>query len=383
MRHVRGILAILAPLVLAAAVAGPARACNVPVFRYALERWPPEAYTAYVFHRGPLTAEQQAVVKRLEPAGGGAGGGNIDLQAVDVSADLKDEAAEVWKQHASATLPLVVVRYPAAVSIPVDAWSGPLSDASVSLILDSPARRKVAKRILEGECAVFVLLETGNRAEDDRLAGLVEAELKRLEKTLELPRPTAGGSWDDPVYDRQGAPDLRLALSVLRLSRTDPAEAAFVQALLGTERGLRESAEPMVFAVFGRGRVLCALVGKGITPDNLETVAEFVVGPCSCVVKSENPGVDLVMTVDWTAALAGEASAIPEVEPPALSGLSRFAEGGAAPAGQAAADPPRPTAVRAKSAVLLAAAAAAGGILIVAVVGLVIWRRGPPARNSS
>ena len=380
MRHVRGILAILAPLVLAAAVAGPARACNVPVFRYALERWPPEVYTAYVFHRGPLTAEQQAVVKRLEPAGGDAGGGNIDLRTVDVSADLKDEAAEVWKQHASASLPLVVVRYPAAVSIPVDAWSGPLSDASVSLILDSPARRQVARRILEGECAVFILLETGNRAEDDRLAGLVETELKRLEKTLELPRPTAGGSWDDPVYDRQGAPDLRLALSVLRLSRTDPAEAAFVQALLGTERGLRESAEPMVFAVFGRGRVLCALVGKGITPDNLETVAEFVVGPCSCVVKSENPGVDLVMTVDWTAALAGEASAIPEVEPPALSGLSRFAEGGAAPAGQAA---PRPTAVRAKSIVFLAAAAAAGGILIVAVVGLVIWRRGPPARNSS
>ncbi len=383
MRHGRAILAILAPLVLAAAVAGPARACNVPVFRYALERWPPEVYTAYVFHRGPLTAEQQAVVKRLRSAGSEAPGANIDLQTVDVAADLKDEAAAAWKQHASASLPFVVVRYPPAAHIPVDAWSGPLSDASVSLILDSPARRTVAKRILEGECAVFVLLESGNPAEDNRLAGLVETELKRLEKTLELPRPPAGGSWDDPVYDRQGAPDLRLALSAMRLSRTDPAEAAFVQALLGTERGLRESAEPMVFVVYGRGRVLCALVGKGITPDNLATVAEFVVGPCSCVVKSENPGVDLVMAVDWTAALAGEASAIPQVEPPALSGLSGFAEAGTAPAGQPAGDASQRTGVRAKSIVVLAAAAAAGGILIVVVVGLVIWRRGPPARNPS
>ncbi len=41
-------------------------ACNVPVFRYALERWPADNYEVVVFHRGPLASEDRSIVEWLE-----------------------------------------------------------------------------------------------------------------------------------------------------------------------------------------------------------------------------------------------------------------------------------------------------------------------------
>jgi hypothetical protein len=52
--------------------------------------------------------------------------------------------------------------------------------------------------------------------------------------------------------------------------------------------------------VFGRGRVLYALAGRGINADNIREACEFLVGPCSCQVKEMNPGVDLLMDVAWS-----------------------------------------------------------------------------------
>ena len=44
-----------------------------------------------------------------------------------------------------------------------------------------------------------------------------------------------------------------------------------------------------------RGVVLHALVGRGITPENIEDAHTFITGACSCVVKEQNPGFDLLL----------------------------------------------------------------------------------------
>src|SRR5205807_1381286 len=49
----------------------------------------------------------------------------------------------------------------------------------------------------------------------------------------------------------------------------------------------------------GRGIALYALVGKGITAENIAKAAGFLVGECSCEVRRQNPGVDLLMAADW------------------------------------------------------------------------------------
>lgn len=349
--------AVLWSIPIVAAMAAAAWACSVPVFRYALERWPAAPYQVTVFHQGPLAADQQKAVDALRAGADTV----IDLRIVDVSAPKADDP----KPPAGAALPWVVVRYPEDEA-PGEAWSGPLAAEVVSRLLDSPARRRIARRLIEGDSAVFLLLEGGDRTRDDAAEALIEAELRRLEKTLELPAP-ADGQWGDPMYDEKGPPKLRLAFSVVRVSRSDAAESAFVRILSGACKPGTPATEPVVFPIFGRGRALCVLAGKEIAKERLEDVCEFLVGPCSCVVKEQNPGLDLLMTVDWDAALAGQKSAIPTVDPPPLAGVSDFAADGAgAPVG-------RSTLVRN---VILAVA---GGLVLLGVAAVVVLRRGKPA----
>jgi len=70
--------------------------------------------------------------------------------------------------------------------------------------------------------------------------------------------------------------------------------------LLGSESDLAEKKEPMAFPVFGRGRVLYALVGAGVNADNVRRVGTFIGGECSCTVKHGNPGTDLLLVADWS-----------------------------------------------------------------------------------
>ena len=89
------------------------------------------------------------------------------------------------------------------------------------------------------------------------------------------------------------------SFSMLRLDRSNEEEAFFVASLLQSEEDLMGIAEPMAFAVFGRGRVLYALVGQGINPSNIRRACEFIIGPCSCQVKDTNPGIDLLLKATW------------------------------------------------------------------------------------
>src|SRR5437763_9616576 len=64
----------------------PTQACNVPVFRYALEHWPADPYEFIVFHRGPLDPADQAVVDVLKKyEDDAAAGANLHFHRVDLS----------------------------------------------------------------------------------------------------------------------------------------------------------------------------------------------------------------------------------------------------------------------------------------------------------
>jgi hypothetical protein len=212
---------------------------------------------------------------------------------------------------------------------------------------------------------VFLLLEGGDRAKDDAAAILLETELKRLQETLELPKPE-NGNWGDPVYDERGAPQLHVAFSSIRVSRTDPAERLFVKLLTATMPALDHAAMPIAFPMFGRGRVLDALIGPQIDKDVIEDACAFLIGPCSCIVKNQNPGIDMVMAVDWEAALSGQKSAIPKADPLRLRRIddmfaSKWEDGS-------------PTGARATLMKFVAIGVAAG-VAGLAVAGILIWRK--------
>jgi hypothetical protein len=51
--------------------------------------------------------------------------------------------------------------------------------------------------------------------------------------------------------------------------------------------------------VFGRGRALEPLIGRGIHPDNIMEVSSYLCGACSCEIKDQNPGIDLLLAANW------------------------------------------------------------------------------------
>src|SRR5262245_53434181 len=99
--------ALVAGLLLTAA---PASACNVPVFRYALERWTTDPYEVIVFHRGPLGPADKALTDALaKHADADPAAVNFSLDLIDLNRDLPAEIVKLYEAQPVQDLPLMVV----------------------------------------------------------------------------------------------------------------------------------------------------------------------------------------------------------------------------------------------------------------------------------
>ena len=295
-------------------------ACQVPVFRYALERWVADRYELVIVPRqGGLTEDESGVLKYLKETFDGSGIPNLVVRV--------DEESENATNAAVASLYYPGRRHSFE---PTPIWTGKVTMESVRQLIDSPARRELATRILKGESSIWLLVESGDKVKDDEAAITLKERLRQAQDALELPEGVIGReeamSPEAGPVDRenilQSDVPLMIDFSVLRVSRSDLEESIFLTMMLNLEDDLGELAtEPMVFPIFGRGRVLEPLVGKGITEGNILEYAGYLCGACSCEVKDQNPGMDLLMAVNWDAAIAGSEVIIDKVLPP-LEGVA-------------------------------------------------------------
>ena len=293
-----------------------AAACNVPVFRYALERWEADPYEIVVFHREPLTVEQEVILAGMEKAGRD-GTANLTVNRVNLAGEVPPPLRLLWNAQENPTSPWMVARYPRQSRIENPAWAGPLTAETVGALLDSPARRDLARKLLRGDAVVWLLLESGDRERDDEAGRLVEAESGKLQQTLKLPEPS---TLDPPM--NANVP-LKIAISIVRVARSDPAERMLVNLLLNRNPKLATGKEAMLFPIFGRGRAIPPAIGPEIRAEALLEMAEFLTGPCSCQVKEMNPGYDLLLTANWSSLIGYQELQLPE--PPPLVSMSQFA----------------------------------------------------------
>ena len=299
-------------------------ACSVPVFRYALEQWQPDAFEVVIFHEGPLTDEQLAVIQKLEPTGLNAKYvGNLFVHKIDLSQPQDASWIKLWEEQNTKTLPWMLVLSPPKFGPPLKVLAGELTAANAALVLSSPKRTEITKRILKGDSVVWAFIESGDKAKDAAAIELLETELARLQKELKLPEIDPNdiqpGQLDDVTES------LKIRFSLVRLTRDDAAEKAFLDMLLNTEPDLRDAefaGQPMAIPIFGRGRALYALIGKGIAQETIEDACVFLTGACQCTVKRQNPGVDLLTDVEWEALV--DPTIKVDQSTPTLTGLAGF-----------------------------------------------------------
>lgn len=265
---------------------GTASACTVPVFRFALDRWEADRFHLVL---PPGLARDAAISDLLRPLRAN-GVANLDIET-STDAALKEVELR-FSTRDQTTL-----------------WKGALDEATLTAILDSPARKATLERILAGDSVVWVMADRGT-PEDDVAAARIEKRLKFLEQVASLPIQDP----NDPDSQLGPGPPLLLKFTLLRFRRDDPAEGIFARMLLGPEVPINPESTSFATAVFGRGRVLGAWALEDLDDAALEDACLFLVGRCSCRVKNENPGWDLLMNVGWEKELLAVSERSPVTE---------------------------------------------------------------------
>ena len=100
---------------------------------------------------------------------------------------------------------------------PATAWSGVLSPSTFKTLVDSPGRKEMARRILAGDSAVWVLVESGTREADAAAGELLTKRLGFIESAAELPPidPNDPSSRLGPGPDNPTASDLALGSTAI------------------------------------------------------------------------------------------------------------------------------------------------------------------------
>jgi hypothetical protein len=288
-------------------LATSAYACNIPVFRYALERWKADTCELFVFHEGPLDEKSKSLVDSIQSQSTGGGGfANAKVQAIDVrSADAQSLA--VWRDlnaRENKPLPYAVVRASHARG-PITAWHGKLDDVT-DQVLDSPLRKRLTERLLNGDSVVWLLLKSADEGRNDSVRRLIKEQSTELAKKLALPEGIGL-----PGSELHSEVPLFLKFTSLELNREDAHEQFLVKLFSGFQSQAYAENQPLVIPVFGRGRALEVIPADQLDAKLFEELTLFLCGACSCQVKESNPGFDLLLSADWNSELFGENGALP------------------------------------------------------------------------
>lgn len=293
--------------------ASHARACSIPVFRFALERWASDLYEVDVFHRGELTPDQRQQLSAIEDLATANGGPvNLEIVRCHVDGPLASDLAAVWNDAGDAPLPHVVIRAPGGRRGSPQVWSGPLAEFSSSIV-DSPAKQELVRRLAAGDSVVWLVLP-GTDAEE------AQAVMQRLEQSLsklaeEIPIPNGVGL---PGSELAARIPLAVKFSALVVdAKSDALWRAQIQKIQEPRDGHPwASGETLVVPVFGRGRALQTLRSSELDEDAIAEISRFLCGACSCQVKELNPGFDLLLSVNWDERLFAPGDTIPTEPPP-------------------------------------------------------------------
>jgi hypothetical protein len=258
--------------------AAQASGCTVPVFRYALDRWPAESWTLEAPRSVFLTEPLATTLRNL------GGDSPLNLTAKPLAGPDESRAR---------------LSFPGAGAAET-AWTGPLTPDSFRVLTDSPARQSLVRRLLSGDSAVWVVVLPPDAADGAALTDRLRKRLAFVESAAQLPALDP----NDPSSRLGPGPELKLALTQLAVSRGDPAEHAFIAMLAGPAGGgLAQSSGAFAAAVFGRGRVFGAWPAAELSDELIDRTNLFLTRACSCEVKSLHPGWDLLLRVDWDAEL--------------------------------------------------------------------------------
>jgi hypothetical protein len=259
-------------------------------------------------------------------------------------------------------LPVIAIWYPEQMGKSAPFWMREATSAGLKALADSPQRRQLTEGLINGESVVWIFIPSGNSPKDESARKVLRRELDRSSDALAK----------TPLFASTGSKGKKLTYSfpILTLSRSDPREGFFLDMLLHSESVFIEHKdEPIVFPVFGRGRMFGGMFGEQINEKSIQGVVSYLASSCSCEIKAQHPGMDLLLSAFWDRVVMGELfvddSAIPE-----LTGVMPEPSKPASAAVEKAEKPGNHSAVW-----MIYGISLGGAIVVVAFAGFILSRR--------
>ena len=302
-----GNLSLLMYCLLFVLVAQVINACNVPVFRYALEKWYPHCYETYIFYRGSLDVDVQEMVTELKEKHALNGTPcNIAVIPVDMNKSQLSGVRKIYSENVKGKrMPVMVIKTPANKASPTKVvWVKKLSKNSLMEVVESPVRTTLYDKIMTGESAVWLLFTSGDKKRDDAARKMLKASIEHLNKTCKMPdgviSPGEEVTADNFENMLASSVPLKISFSLLEVAQSDLDEEFLMTIIKASGIGDKEiGGGPFIAPVFGQGRVASVITEKNITLSSLNTLGQYISGACSCMAKAENIGFDLLMMANW------------------------------------------------------------------------------------
>jgi hypothetical protein len=140
-------------------------------------------------------------------------------------------------------------------------------------LTSSPLRKEIAAELMAGKLCVMLYLKTDNPEKDEK-------GLNTLHRAI-------------------ASSPFGKIITVVELSRNSRDEHHFASMLLNVEDDLKDIQEPMLFGIFGRFIALEPLLGKGISEENINLMIAYFTAECSCLIKDDLPGINILFTEKW------------------------------------------------------------------------------------
>lgn len=272
-------------------------ACKTPVYKYAILNWNERDYyqvlRIYDSTKKQIDIDPE-VKKQFE---GKEYITNVGFIPIDISQDLDQMYGEDFKTFLKAnmgdkTAPFHIIMNPRKNVI----YNGDLKADDIPKLIMSPKRVELAQKLSIGK--IMLILVESTDAEKNKKA--IDEIKKGIKKSIdiELDIRSQGEDPTAPPIDKKTLKPIDMEF--VTVNPSDANETWFYRQLIKVNPKLEASNEPMVFGIVGRGFVFDqCLVGEYLTEEQIVNMAIFLSGPCSCTVKAENGGVDILTSWDW------------------------------------------------------------------------------------
>lgn len=286
--------------------------CQVPVFRYALERWNNDPFTIRIFEKGKTPAAAATYEHVIT-----ASDALLQIEHVDVTENAGALAWQYEDLNLQGDFPWVQVVSPEHQGEERIVWQGRPSVEWATQLVDSPLRQAISAGLLSGSSVVWLFIPGPNEEENQQLQSNIEGWLKAFESEIPIPEgvyhlhdlPDLQGQTVDMDNVLRSNVPLQIKFQVLVARSGQPEEALFEQ-MIRTFQPLAKSGQqhqPFLIPFYGRGRMLPGLPASAISRERIREACNYLCGICSCTVKNQSPGVDLIWNMDWGARLGASA----------------------------------------------------------------------------